>query len=107
MVTRIEWATTIVAQGSVRVVTVFVYRDNSHLWARARERALDLVCVYAVWGELVFCNVLVDVPRDEKSLALARAEVHCRNAECYDFYELSQLCFVCFVVVREDWFAVY
>ncbi|WAS93229.1 tetratricopeptide repeat protein [Nannocystis punicea] len=101
-------AAVVVVQGSVRVATAAVYRDNSHLWAVARERAPDSARAHAVLGELVVRNVPADAPREDKALAFARAEAHCRNAERHDpRYELPQLCFARLAAAREDWSAAY
>lgn len=101
-------AALVVVQGSVRVATAAVYRDNSHLWAVARERAPDSARAHAVLGELVLRNVPADAPREDKALAFARAEAHCRNAERHDpRYELPQLCFARLAAAREDWSAAY
>src|SRR5690606_37123005 len=101
-------AAVVVVQGSVRMATAAVYRDNSHLWARARERAPDSARAHAVLGELVLRNVPADAPKEDKALAYARAEAHCRNAERHDpRYELPQLCFARLAAAREDWPAAY
>lgn len=98
----------VVVQGSVRVATALVYRDNSHLWAVARARAPDSARAHAVWGELVLRNIPADAPRDDKARAYARAEAHCRNGERHDpRYELPQLCFARLAAAREDWPAAY
>lgn len=101
-------AAVVVVQGSVRVATAAVYRDNSHLWGVARERAPDSARGHAVLGELVVRNVPADAPREDKALAYARAEAHCRNAERHDpRYELPQLCFARLAAAREDWPEAY
>lgn len=101
-------AAVVVVQGSVRVATAAVYRDNSHLWGVARERAPDSARAHAVLGELVVRNVPADAPREDKALAYARAEAHCRNAERHDpRYELPQLCFARLAAAREDWPEAY
>ena len=101
-------AAVVVVQGSVRVATAAVYRDNSHLWGVARERAPDSARAHAVLGELVVRNVPADAPREDKALAFARAEAHCRNAERHDpRYELPQLCFARLAAAREDWSEAY
>ncbi|PCC70189.1 hypothetical protein SAMN02745121_03490 [Nannocystis exedens] len=101
-------AAVVVVQGSVRVATAAVYRDNSHLWGVARERAPDSARAHAVLGELVVRNVPADAPREDKALAFARAEAHCRNAERHDpRYELPQLCFARLAAAREDWATAY
>lgn len=101
-------AAVVVVQGSVRVATAAVYRDNSHLWAIARERAPDSARAHAVLGELVLRNIPADAPKEDKALAHARAEAHCRNAERHDpRYELPQLCFARLAAAREDWPAAY
>ncbi|MBZ5709687.1 tetratricopeptide repeat protein [Nannocystis pusilla] len=97
-------AAVVVVQGSVRVAAAAVYRDNSHLWGVARERAPDSARAHAALGELVVRNVPADAPREDKALAFARAEAHCRNAERHDpRYELPQLCFARLAAAREDW----
>ncbi len=101
-------AAVVVVQGSVRVAAAAVYRDNSHLWGVARERAPDSARAHAVLGELVVRNVPADAPREDKASRSPAPRLHCRNAERHDpRYELPQLCFARLAAAREDWPEAY